>query len=309
MPRKPKTPAPENPPTTETPTPDAAPAPAPPKAERKRTPRKAPPKTDDLPAATAPLSRYVAFATATVDRDQIKNAPYNPRVMDAAAEHRLEQEVKRGLVEPLVWNRRTGNLVGGHQRLGRLDDLHQGKPFAIPVAVVDVDEAEERRLNVALNSPDLMGKYDGEKFEALVREHLQLNPDLDVTVDYGLSAERLEAEVGLDPELYLPAEVEAAVVEAVEDAEEILKLKALRRQHKANDRAKEEKENARTLILALPPDLTLAETYARRRRLLSRLGLPPDQRDPVIAAWRVERGLGLEVVAGEEEEDEGGAGG
>jgi ParB-like chromosome segregation protein Spo0J len=51
----------------------------------------------------------------------INPAPYNPRRDLQPGEPEYEN-LKRsietfGLVEPLVWNERTGNLVGGHQRL------------------------------------------------------------------------------------------------------------------------------------------------------------------------------------------------
>ena len=126
---------------TKTPEP-SAPA-SPDKTPRKRTARKAPPSKEGLPEAVAPISRYEAFTMAPVDRASLKLTEYNPRIIDADAEARLEQEIKRGLVQPVIWNRRTGNVVGGHQRIARLDSLHQGKPYSLNVAVVDCDEAEE----------------------------------------------------------------------------------------------------------------------------------------------------------------------
>ena len=48
-----------------------------------------------------------------------------------------------GFVEPLVWNRRTGNLVGGHQRFKILVRKGYEK---IEVSVVDLDLKERRRL-------------------------------------------------------------------------------------------------------------------------------------------------------------------
>jgi hypothetical protein len=45
-------------------------------------------------------------------------APYNPRTISSEALAGLRGSVERfGLVEPVVWNRRTGRVVGGHQRL------------------------------------------------------------------------------------------------------------------------------------------------------------------------------------------------
>lgn len=61
---------------------------------------------------------------------RIKPAVYNPRKdlkPDDTEYRRLVRSLDEfGCVEPLVWNQRTGNLVGGHQRFKVL--VAQGKP-------------------------------------------------------------------------------------------------------------------------------------------------------------------------------------
>jgi len=52
---------------------------------------------------------------------KINPAPYNQR-LDLQPGDVEYEKIKRSitefdLVEPLVWNKQTGNLVGGHQRL------------------------------------------------------------------------------------------------------------------------------------------------------------------------------------------------
>lgn len=97
----------------------------------------------------------------TIRRTDIQKAPYNPRLIDDANKKRLEKGIKKhGLVEPLVWNRRTGNLVSGHQRLSILDKLEKAKNYELDVSVIDVDEAEEKRINVELNNASMQGAYD-----------------------------------------------------------------------------------------------------------------------------------------------------
>lgn len=108
-----------------------------------------------------------------VELDKLKEAAYNPRFklepgMDEYEKLRKSIETF-GDVEPIVWNKRTGNVVGGHQRLRVLRDL--GKKEAT-VSVVDMDEAAEKRLNLALNKA--RGDWDGEKLEELLQE---MNPD------------------------------------------------------------------------------------------------------------------------------------
>ncbi len=105
----------------------------------------------------------------TVELDKLKEAAYNPRVklepgMDEYEKLRKSIETF-GDVEPIVWNQRTGNVVGGHQRLQVLRNL--GKKEAT-VSVVDMDEAAEKRLNLALNKA--RGDWDGKKLEELLQE-------------------------------------------------------------------------------------------------------------------------------------------
>jgi hypothetical protein len=96
-----------------------------------------------------------------MDRRSIKEAVYNPRSMSRSARAGLRESIKKnGLVEPPIWNRRTGNLVGGHQRLSVLDEIMGSKDYRIPVAIIDVDAKKEKEINVALNNPSIQGTYD-----------------------------------------------------------------------------------------------------------------------------------------------------
>lgn len=114
------------------------------------------------------ISKYQAFETATIKRDQIKNAEYNPRYMDKQSKARLKKGLREnGLVSALTWNKRTGNLVGGHQRLEQLDSLESKKDYELTVCVIDVDEREEAKLNVQLNNPSMQGEWDLDKLAVL----------------------------------------------------------------------------------------------------------------------------------------------
>ena len=128
-------------------------------------------------------SKYQAYETETINRSDIKNAPYNPRIMDPKAKKRLKQNIaKHGLVAALTWNKRTGNLVGGHQRLEQLDSLEKNKDYELTVCVVDVDPREEAALNVQLNNPSMQGEWDFDKL-AMVTEEF----DLDLQDDLGFT--------------------------------------------------------------------------------------------------------------------------
>ena len=129
-------------------------------------------------------TKYERFETETISREQIKNAPYNPRTISKAAKKRLQKVIREdGLVSALTWNRRTGNLVGGHQRLDVLDALEGKNDYDLTVCVIDVDERKEAQLNVELNNPSMHGDWDLDKLAALTE-------DFDLSLqDMGFSAE------------------------------------------------------------------------------------------------------------------------
>jgi hypothetical protein len=96
-----------------------------------------------------------------MNRKDIKKAKYNPRKMDKSERDNLTHSLEEfGLCEPLIFNERTGNLVGGHQRIAILDKDHDTKDYEIGVAVVDVDLATEKRLNIWLNQSAAQGSWD-----------------------------------------------------------------------------------------------------------------------------------------------------
>lgn len=98
----------------------------------------------------------------------IKPAAYNPRVISEAELAGLKESIKKfGFVEPLVVNKRSGNLCGGHQRLKAAELLGYSN---VPVAYVDLSDAEEKALNVALNSHTIQGKFDLEILPTLLEE-------------------------------------------------------------------------------------------------------------------------------------------
>lgn len=90
----------------------------------------------------------------------LKPAPYNPRTINQAALKGLGEAVERwGLVENVVVNRRTGYLVGGHQRVAVVL-AKEGPDAPVPVVYVDLDDTEERALNATLNNPAIQGTFD-----------------------------------------------------------------------------------------------------------------------------------------------------
>ena len=88
----------------------------------------------------------------------LKFAPYNPRKISEQQMKALKLSIeKNGLVNPIIWNKKTGFVVGGNQRLAALIDLEYEKTW---VAVIDVSEEREKAINLALNK--ISGDWDYE---------------------------------------------------------------------------------------------------------------------------------------------------
>ncbi|MBL0387906.1 ParB N-terminal domain-containing protein [Tumebacillus sp. ITR2] len=116
----------------------------------------------------------------TVPVTDINPSPYNPRIDlqpgDAEFEKLRRSIEEFGYVDPLIWNQRTGNLVGGHQRFKVL--LAAGAT-ELDVSVVDLDDVQERQLNLALNK--ISGDWDENKLSELLHELEVAGADLDLT--------------------------------------------------------------------------------------------------------------------------------
>lgn len=154
------------------------------------------------------------YSVAEIHRSQINEAPYNPRQMPERHFKDLKRSLKKiKLRETLVWNKQTGNLVSGHQRLRVLDEEWQRKydnlDYSITCTVIDVSQKEEIELNIAFNNPRLMGDYDISKMnEILSSEDM---PDLDFDIA-GIKDEDLQMfGVSLDIENLQNEDVESVI--------------------------------------------------------------------------------------------------
>ena len=115
---------------------------------------------DQIQEKNDKLFKYQIFQHERVHRSLLHEAEYNPRFIDPENRKKLKKAVKSGLVGGICWNKRTGNVVGGHQRLSVMDELEKGKDYYLDVDVIDVDLKKEKELNIILNNPNLQGQYD-----------------------------------------------------------------------------------------------------------------------------------------------------
>jgi DNA modification methylase len=98
--------------------------------------------------------------------EDLDPAPYNPRTISKESMQGLSESLRRfGLVQPIVWNKRSKQIIGGHQRREALMD--HGAEEA-DVVVVDLDENDERALNITLNNPAVAGEFTDELQSLLV---------------------------------------------------------------------------------------------------------------------------------------------
>lgn len=116
----------------------------------------------------------------TVPMERLLDAAYHPRVALEAGDPEFES-LKRslesfGCVQPVVWNKTTGRVVGGHQRLRALRELGHTEA---QVSIVELDEPREKLLNLALNR--IGGSWDQRRLATLLDELVSL-PDLDPTL-------------------------------------------------------------------------------------------------------------------------------
>ena len=218
------------------------------------------------------ITKYENFETQTIRRDAIKNAPYNPRTMDGAAKARLKKAIKaNGLVSALTWNKRTGNLVGGHQRLEQLDALEGSKDYDLTVCVIDVDEREEAKLNVQLNNPSMQGEWDLDKLA-------EMTDMFDISLD-DMGFSEADATFMFDGD-----ERFTELFETPEAADEKDKIKQLREKR---ERGKQEMEEDN---LNMPMVTIVFEDHAARNEFMKQIHVEPHER--YITVQQVRRLMG-----------------
>lgn len=117
--------------------------------------------------------------TIILKRSEITPADYNPRTITEDARKALKKSIKEnGIIGGMVWNKQTGNLVSGHQKLSIADEVNKyeaGNDYEIKVEVIDVDLKKEKELNIFFNSKAVQGEMDYKKLA-------QIYPDIDASL-------------------------------------------------------------------------------------------------------------------------------
>lgn len=112
--------------------------------------------------------------TIILKRSQVNFAPYNPRKKDKKVIESLKKNFKKvGFLGGIIWNKTTGNLVGGHKRMETLDLIYNydgtiEKDYDIKVEMVEFDLKTEQEQNIYLNNKKQQGETDFELMSKLV---------------------------------------------------------------------------------------------------------------------------------------------
>lgn len=127
--------------------------------------------------------------TKKMNIDDLFPADYNPRLDlqpgDPDYEALKRSILEFGYVDKIIWNKRTGRVVGGHQRLKVLKELGFTELY---VTIIDEPEAREKMLNIALNK--IEGDWDTQLLKDLLEELDTGENDIELT---GYTEEEIES--------------------------------------------------------------------------------------------------------------------
>lgn len=119
--------------------------------------------------------KYPCLLTKKIN--EISSAKYNPRKITDEAMGRLTKSLAEfGNIQPITWNVRTGNVVGGHQRLKVYKAMGKTE---VEVWAVDLDEQKEKAANIALNK--LSGEFDMPMLKDILEEIDTGDLDMEIT--------------------------------------------------------------------------------------------------------------------------------
>ena len=116
--------------------------------------------------------------------EELEPATYNPRQISTKQFNDLKESItKFGMVDPLIVNKNSYTIVGGHQRYKICKQLGYKE---IGCIILDLDKEQERELNIRLNKNTgefdmdiLANEFDIEELTDWGFKHI----DLDINID------------------------------------------------------------------------------------------------------------------------------
>ena len=119
--------------------------------------------------------------------EQLKPAEYNPRQATEKQFNDLKKSIEKfGIVDPIIVNKRTQRIVGGHFRVKVAKSMGIKE---LPVVYVDLDDEAEKELNIRLNRN--LGEWDWD---------LLANFDKNLLQEWGFENKELDFKFGIKDE-------------------------------------------------------------------------------------------------------------
>lgn len=234
------------------------------------------------------LSKYIKSESVELNRSAIHFADYNPRKLSDESRKTLKRGIKKyGLVGGVVVNKQTGlTVVSGHQRLTVMDELQKYNPdtkendYKIRVDVINVDEKQEKELNILMNNPNAQGSWDYEKMREII-------PDIDykdaglteadlnmIGVNFLLQTEEENSLAGALENMMLPVTEQKEAERIQKQAEKQLEREA-KKQHMKDVKA-QVKDNAQKQAQDMDAYVVLSfDSFEAKASFCERFGYAP----------------------------------
>lgn len=112
--------------------------------------------------------RIKALNTEMISVESLLKNPNNWRKHPEAQSEALEDSIgEHGFIDPLTWNKRSGNLVDGHERL---EWANRHGVEALPCVVLDLSPSQERRLIASFDKITMMAETDEKVISRILKE-------------------------------------------------------------------------------------------------------------------------------------------
>ena len=114
--------------------------------------------------------------TEIAELSRLNPSPYNPRRISDDALNGLKNSIKKfGFTQAVVVNKRNNVIIGGHMRCKAAESLGLTH---VPVYYVDLNDKEEKALNISLNNKHIEGEFTDELQDLLAELKIDL-PEYD----------------------------------------------------------------------------------------------------------------------------------
>lgn len=139
------------------------------------------------------VSKGVVGVRQNVSIELLKRDPKNPRTWDSENVSLTRASIKTfGFVEAVVFNKRTGLVVAGHQRIAAL--VKEGKDRVPLVVDGDWTAGDARALSFVLNAKAPRGRFVSKRAKPLLDDLQKSAPEQFVLLGLGTIMEQAEAE-------------------------------------------------------------------------------------------------------------------